>query len=242
MLELLVGFAVYLAVLSGEGGTSFNFPASIGSQIASHIQRHFHTKVQYLYVPMLFAAVVFASVGIAREIEAGYVKVMLSYPMRRRDLFLAKFLSCFLATLAIVGGAAFAVMFVQNWSVSLYIVSFPFTVFSVLVLLVVQTFYVTCVAAVVAVLSKNTALSFIGSFGVLYLPDYMSGLIGVKVPFLPPDSTGILGNFLLLGDTSAFWRLYDLTTFLEATVVPILIGAVLFQFSYVYFTRRFDVV
>jgi ABC-type transport system involved in multi-copper enzyme maturation permease subunit len=237
VLELLVGIAVYLTVLSGEGGTT-GFPASI----ARHIQGHFHLKVRDLYVPMLFAAVVFASVGIAREIEAGYVKVMLSHPVRRRDLFLAKFLSCFLATLAVVGGATFAVMFLQNWSVSLYVVSFPFTVFSVLVLLVVQTFYVTCVAVAVAVFSKSTALSFIGSFGVLYLPDYMSRIIGVKVLFLPPDSTGVLGNFLSLGNAPVFWRLYDLATFLGATVIPILIGVVLFLVSYLYFTRRFDVV
>jgi len=166
--------------------------------------------------------------------------MVLSNPVRRRDLFLAKFAVCFLTTLAIVGGAMFAVMFVQNWSVSVYVASFPTMIFSVFVLFVLQAFFIVCVATAVAVFSRNTAVSFIGSFGVLYLPDYMSRLVGVKVPFVPPESTHLVSFYLRAA--SVFWRQYDLGTLLGATVVPAVIAATLLLMSFVYFTRRFDVV
>lgn len=243
VLELLVGIAVYLTALAGPGGAHGE---RISYVVARHTMVHFHKAVVSLYLPMLLAAVVFASVGIAREIEAGYVKAVLSNPVRRRDLFLVKFASCFLATLAIFSGATFMVMFVQNWSVSLHIVSNPATIFTVFVLLVAQTFFVTCVATAVAIFSRNTAVSFIGSFGVLYLPDYMSKLVGMKIPFLPPESTNIFGSYLQ--DVSWhpgaewFWREYGLATFLGATVVPVVIALTLLLVSFVYFTRRYDAV
>lgn len=236
MLELLVGIAVYLSVLTGYGGGDGESPYSI----VRHIARHFHSEVVYLYVPTLFAAVVFASVGIAREIEAGYVKVVVSNPVRRRDLFFVKFAGCFLATLAILGGAILVTMFLQHWSVSMYIISFPAIILSVFVLFVLQTFFVTCVAAAVAVLSRNTAVSFIGSFGILYLPYYMSALVGVKIPLVPPESTALFSFYLCSG--VVFWRQYDLVTLLGATVVPVVVALTLLLVSFVYFTRRYDVV
>jgi len=236
MLELLVGIAVYLSVLTGYGGGPSESPYSI----VRHIVWHFQSEVVSLYVPTLFAAVVFASVGVAREIEAGYVKVVLSNPVRRRDLFLAKFAGCFLSTLGILTCAVFATMFLQNWSVSKYIVSFPAMILEVFVLLVLQTFFVCCVATAVAVFSKNTAISFIGSFGILYLPDYMSRLAGVKIPFVPPESTELFS--LYLKSDLVFWRQYDLTTLLGATVVPVLIAVSLLLMAFMYFTRRYDVV
>lgn len=244
LLELLVAIAVYLSMLSGGWGSGFmlgpgeswsRFPLSI----ASSIGRHSLDYAVDLYVPMMLAAIVFASIGIAREVEAGFVKVALSHPIRRRALFLVKSASCFLITFTIFAVATVSAIFLQNWTAAKYILSFPATILRVLGLLMLQTFFVVGVATAVAVFSRNTAVSSIGSIGILYLPVYMAQVVGVKIPFVPPESTRLFVFYLR--SEQVFWRQYDFVTFFEATVVPVLIAATLLLISFVYFTRRFDV-
>jgi ABC-type transport system involved in multi-copper enzyme maturation permease subunit len=226
---------------AGGGGPGMSAQSSWSiypEAIARSIMWHFLADVEDLYVPTILTVTVFASIGIAREVEAGFVKVALSHPIRRRDLFLAKFGSCFLTSLAIFAIALFSAMFLKHWTATLYILSFPSTILMVFSVLMYQTFYAASVATAVAVFSRSTAASFIGSIGILYLPVYMAQIVRVEIPFMPPESTYLLGLFIR--STSVFWKQYDLLTLVEATVVPISIAVILLLTSLVYFTKRFD--
>jgi len=244
LLELLVFIAVYLSMITAAGGTGMGMTAQsewsmYPSGIAETIMRHSLNKVESLYLATIFTITVFASVGIAREVEAGYVKVALSAPIRRRDLFLVKFASCFLTGLAIFAFALFSAMFLRNWPSALYIVSYPPTLLMFFVLLLVQTFYVAGVATAMAVFSKSTAASFIGSIGIMYVPVYMAQTVaGLSIPFIPPQSTRLFAFYI--ASSRVFWKQYDLLTLMEATAIPVLIASVLLLASFVYFTRRFD--
>jgi ABC-type transport system involved in multi-copper enzyme maturation permease subunit len=226
-------------MLSTAGGASPGLNAQFyPADIARQIMFSFASDVQYLYVPTIVAVTAFASIGIAREVEAGFVKVALSYPIRRRDLFLVKFAGCFLISLAIFALALLSAMFLKNWTAALYVLSFPYTVFVVLGLLTCQTFYAAGVATAMAVFTRSTAASFIGSFGVLYLPVYMAQMVRLDIPFIPPESTNLFS--LYLRAPSVFWREHDLLTLVGATAVPICIALVLLLASFFFFTRRYD--
>lgn len=244
MLELLFAIAVYMGMLTGEWGCGSGVAGArswsiIPPYIASHIGRHSLDYAVDLYVPMMLATIVFASVGIAREVEAGFVKVALSNPIRRRDLFLVKFAGNFLITLVIFAVVTYLAVFLQNWTAALYLLSFPAAILRVLGLLALQTFFVVAVTTAVAFFSRNTAVSFLGSIGTLYLPVYMGQVARVKIPFIPPESTRLFISYLR--SPNWFLEQYGLAIFLEATLVPVLIAAILLFLSFVYFTRRYDV-
>jgi len=244
LLELLVAIAVYLSMLSTAGGGSPGLTAQSSwgiypQAITRHIKWTFLSDVEYLYIPVILAVTVFASIGIAREMEAGFVKVALSHPIRRRNLFFVKFGSCFLTSLAIFAVALFSAMFLKHWTATLYILSFPSTILTVFGLLVYQTFYAASVATATAVFSRNTAVSFIGSISILYLPVYMAQVARLKIPFVPPESMRLFTFYIR--SATVFWGQYDLLTLLGATVVPVLIAASLLLTSFFYFTRRYDV-
>lgn len=243
LLELLVVVVAYLSMLSSAGGGSLGLSAQSSwsiypGAIARNIMFSFVSDVQYLYVPTILSVTVFASIGIAREVEAGFVKVALSYPIKRRDLFLVKFGSCFLTSLAIFGVALVSAMFLKNWTATLYILSFPSTILAVVGLIIYQTFYAASVATAVAIFSRNTAASFIGSIAILYMPVYMAQFARLDIPFIPPGSTELFSFYIK--SASVFWRQYNLFTLVEATMVPILIALVLLFVSFFYFTRRYD--
>jgi ABC-type transport system involved in multi-copper enzyme maturation permease subunit len=206
--------------------------------IARSIMFHSMSDVQDLYVPTFLSVTVFASVGIAREVEAGFVKVALSHPIRRRDLFLVKFGGCFLTSLAIVGVALISSMFLKNWTATLYLLSFPSTILAVLGLIIYQTFYAASVATSIAFFSRNTAASFIGSITILYIPVYMAQFTRLDIPFIPPGSSQLFGTYIR--SSSLFLEEYGLMSLIEATVVPILIALGLLFVSFFYFTRRYD--
>jgi ABC-type transport system involved in multi-copper enzyme maturation permease subunit len=243
LLELLVVMVVYLSMLSTAGGSSLGLSAQSSwsrypEGIARDIMFHLVSDVEYLYVPTILSVTVFASIGIAREVEAGFVKVALSYPIRRRDLFLVKFGCCFLTSLAIFAIALFSAMFLKNWTATLYILSFPSTILLVLCLLVYQTFYAASVATAVAVFSRNTAASFIGSIGILYMPVYMAQMVRLRIPCIPPESTSLFSFYMK--SASVFWEQYGILTLVEATVVPVVIALALLFLSFFYFTWRYD--
>jgi hypothetical protein len=141
-------------------------------------------------------------------------------------------------SLAIFASGLLSAMFLKNWTVALDILSFPSTVLVVFGLLACQTFYAAGVATAVAVFTRSTAASFIGSFGILYLPVYMAQMVRLKIPFIPPESTNLFS--LYLRTPSVFWGEHDVLTLIGATAVPIVIALVLLLASFFFFTRRYD--
>jgi len=243
ILELLVAISVYQSMLltttasSGlSEGSDWNW---IIERTIGAITTFYGHQVVSLYVPQVFAGVIFASIGIAYEIEAEFVKVSLSHPIKRRDLFLGKFACYFLTSFLLLTGALFFSMFIQNWSVALGILAFPVGIVKILGLLLVQTFFIVSVATAIATFSKSTAISFIVSAAVLYLPYYMFEFAQVKLSFVPPESVRLFWMYLFF--ENSFWKQYTLSTLVEATVVPVFMALAMLLISFFYFTRRYDV-
>lgn len=188
-----------------------------------------------------FLASLLFTISFAYELDTNLTKLYMSYPVRRRDYFVSKCFSSFavLFVTFLVVGIGFAVFLDPSYFSS--ILSSPFILAYVL-LLAVLLLFASSVATTIALLSKNTALSFIGSFFVLYMIDSAAA----KIRISPSYFMKRLQSTLFTGTTSFFENggvncHIAYTDVLKIMCPPLIISIMLFLISFIYYTTYFEV-
>ncbi len=224
LLSFLIAASI-IATLSNSGFRETNI-------IYSNL---FFGSATVLLVLGLVAGVLFAR-SYAGSISRGEAKLMLSYPVKRSELFFSKFTALFLVVFAI---------FIPVYTVHIYLdslVAFDPLVFLTLFGLLLQLMLACSVAVGISMLTKSAMLSTIATvlllFGldnilgprnllsgqgrIYYLLQYFGEQLHGTLPI--PSSLGVTANDTLL-----------------AVLVPIAAFVVLIGGSYLYFTRVMEV-
>jgi ABC-type transport system involved in multi-copper enzyme maturation permease subunit len=188
-----------------------------------------------LLVLGLVAGALFAR-SYAGSISRGEVKLMLSYPVKRSELFFSKLTALFLVVSAI---------YIPMYTVHVYldnIAAFSPLVFVTLFGLLLELMLTCSVAVGISMLTKNAMMSIVTTVLLLFGLDNILGSRHIlsaqgRVFYLLQYFTEQLhGTPLILGD-----RIVTTNEMLLAALVPIAVFAVLIGGSFVYFTRYLEV-
>ncbi|MCW4009335.1 MAG: ABC transporter permease [Candidatus Bathyarchaeota archaeon] len=235
-LEEYLSFPV-LAFLIVSAIAAVLFQTNSGGHITSERSyiSLFHTSGT-VFLFLTFCAGVFFSRSFAGAVGKGETKLMLSYPVKRWQLFLSKFTALF-PIIFVIYGAAYALLLYFN-SISVFEPMFFVTLLAFLLQLML-----TCgVSVAVAMVTKSEIISILAS---------LLFLLGI-------DSVGGAGTYLSAQGRLKFLFSYfgdlihpDVPPFTEfsatagdaatAVVVPVVIFLVLFVAAFVYFTRFMEV-
>jgi ABC-type transport system involved in multi-copper enzyme maturation permease subunit len=188
----------------------------------------------FVILPLVTSALF--SRSFAGGLGHGEVKLMLSYPVKRWQLFLSKFLAMFLPIFGLYGGVYCLHLYLDSLSVfepMFYLSLFAFLLqlmfacaISVAVSIVTQSEVIAILAAVLLLFGIDSLggdgsyLSGHGRFRFLF--QYFGGLTHGSLPFDP--------DFVVTSSDVAV-----------AILVPVLVFAVLIAVSFVYFARRLEV-
>jgi hypothetical protein len=164
----------------------------------------------------------------------------MSYPVKRRDYFVSKFVGCFAVIFLtfLFVGIGFTI-FLDPAYASVTMLS-PF-ILAYALALALLIFFASSVATVIAVFSKNTALSFIGSFFVLHMFDSSAA----KMKIAPSTFLRETWEVFFTGTTSVkngeiMYHIPYLDA-LKTIYFPVIISIVLFLISFIYYTKYFEV-
>jgi len=187
--------------------------------------------IQPIFLFLIFIAGVLFCHSYAGSLSRGETKMVLSYPVQRRNLFLSKFIALFFV-LSIVYVGVFAV---QIPLLSLNPLDPLFYVSMLLVLL--QLFLVCTISTALSVVTKNEVLSILASalllFGVESVVSGESlvtftGRFTVGFEFVRQYFHGVLSSV-------------SLSDVLVSVFAVLGVSVLLFVFSYVYFTRKMEI-
>ncbi|MHA1721999.1 MAG: ABC transporter permease [Candidatus Baldrarchaeia archaeon] len=122
------------------------------------------------FISMFFTGFLFAR-NIAGKFSNREMKTLLSYPVKRRDLFLSKFFANFIVLYLLFGSVLVFDAVLTGFSVFSPLVGFT------LLSLLIGLMFLCSVSMTISLLIKNEALSFFGVFFLIYgLEYYVSGL------------------------------------------------------------------
>jgi len=192
-----------------------------------------------IFISMFFTGFLFAR-NIAGKFSNREMKTLLSYPVKRRDLFLSKFFANFIVLYLLFGS-----VLVFDASLTGFSVFSPLVGFTLLSLLI-SLMFLCSVSMIISLLIKNEALSFFGVFFLIYgLEYYVSGL---RKPYntcfsVSQGSVNIAAYLLRLyysGKASLF-SYVTFKMFLLSLVFQISIIVVLMVVSFVYFVYFLEV-
>jgi len=187
--------------------------------------------VQTIFLFLIFVASVLFCHSYAGSISKGALKMILSYPVHRSELFLAKFITLF-TILSIVYGIVFMVQ------IPLLSLNFfePMMYVSVLIVLL-QLFLVCTISTALSLVTKNQVLSILAS-ALLLLGIESMAYGGSFVTFTGRFTIGF--NFVR---QCVYGDLYSVSVsdVLVSTFVVLGVSFLLFVFSYVYFTRKMEI-
>ena len=243
ILEIIIVFAVfqigvigYINIIPSGGLSIHSFHLEIGKVTYSMITQHLINSriIVYLITSLLF------TISFAYELDTNLTKIYMSYPVKRRDYFVSKFVGCFAVIFLtfLFVGIGFAI-FMDPAYASVTMLS-PF-ILAYALALALLIFFASSVATTIAVFSKNTSLSFIGSFFVLYIFDSSAA----KMKIAPSTFLRDIWEVFFTGTTSVkngeiMYHIPYLNA-LKTIYFPVIISIVLFLISFIYYTNYFEV-
>lgn len=237
--EALLALFVYVLFMPRLGGFSISTDLERLDWLWFNKRIAFHTiwgaaRLSYVaYLPMGIFASIFATLSFAYEIENGLLKVYLSHPISRAGVFLSKFLSCFFLIYTTFSTSLLAYAFLRIPENTPYFIFSVGLVSKMLFLAAVESFFVVSLAISFSIFSEKASVSLIGSFVMIYALHLVSGSVGL--PYLPPTSFSEQASALF---TSIALQFSDILNFAVAPVISTL----LVVFSYIYFSRRLEIV
>ncbi len=192
--------------------------------------------IDTVFLFLIFSVGAVFSHSFAGSVAKGEIKMLLSYPVKRWQLFLSKFITVFLI---------FFVIYSAVFSVQIYIYSLsPFEpLFYVSLLsLFFELLLLSAITVVIAYTVKNEIISVLVSIILLY------GISSLPVALSPLHSAGrfriLFGYFGQLSHgelPSGFMVVPSLESVVMAVAIPIIVSAILLILSYIYFTRIMEV-
>lgn len=225
MLEILILVAVY-SILT----------MPIGEILSVKSYSNLHWGIQTVFLFLIFGVGAVFSRSFSGSFAKGETKLLLSYPVKRWQLFLSKFTALFLVLLAVYG----AVFFAQVYLLSLSLFE-PMLYVSLLGLLL-QLVLFSAVTIVLSLTVKNEIISILASILLLY------GLESMSSGGSYWSSTGrfkiLFGYFGILthGELpSGLMTIPSLEDAVAAVSIPLGLSAILLILSLLYFTRVMEI-
>jgi len=174
-----------------------------------------------------------ASISFAGEIASGNMRLLLSYPLKRRDIFFIKCLCLFFIPFIIYLGVSLFFLLLMGQDVILYLSWYKFII--VLFILFIESLYVFSISIAVSLLLQNTMASFLSTLLILYGLEKISFVLpsSIKI-FVPPENLRIyvfhMFNHVQYSSTLLFY------SFINMLVLSLLLLFV----SYLYFVRVYE--
>lgn len=195
----------------------------------------FNVISSFIYVVVIFAAL--ASTSLSRDMSLGYTRVLLSYPIKRKKLFLSKILVLFFVPFGF-----FASSFLLGAALTypgLFWYMSSSSVAYILGAMLVQTFFIFAVSFSASLYIRQPVMSFLASVVTLigtqqisdYLPDPYKYL-------LPTQGTSALMDYYFYPET--FQSQY-VPVVAFPLVGMIVVPAVILLMDFVYFRWRFQI-
>ncbi len=225
MLEVLIVVAIY-SILT----------MPLGEIDAAKAYSNLHWGIQTVFLFLIFGVGALVSRSFAGSFAKGETKLLLSYPVKRSQLFLSKFVALFLVLAAVYGSI---------FSVQVYILSLsPLEplLYASLLGLFLQLLLFCAITATLSLITKNEIISILASILLLY------GVENVVNTGSYLSSTGrfnvIFGYFGLLAHGELPTGLMINPTIESVAIVifiPIALSASLLAGSLLYFTRIMEI-
>lgn len=194
--------------------------------------------VDNVFLILVFAAGAIFCRSFASSLSRGEAKMLLSYPVKRQQLFWSKFLTLFLVFLAVYVGVFSSQVYLQSLGLlePMFYVS--------LAMLVLQLLFVCAVATAFSLVVKNEAVSVLGAVLLLFGLESTGGSTSVLAcagrfnivfVYLAQSIHGTLPSGLGFQSAPAY---ADVVTSVWVSTVG---SALLLAFSYFYFTRFMEI-
>lgn len=186
------------------------------------------------YDVVVFIYSLLTSMGFALEISSGNLRLLFSYPLKKRDIFLIKFLCLFILPSFIYVATGFLILFLLGYSMFFY-ADIVLITLTILVFLL-ETFFVFSVSLSFSLFLRDPLASFMSSFLVLYGLYRLIGVLPSRIKiFIVPEN---LENLLFLYKLKSISYQVDILYF--SIILTIVLSISLFLVSYIYFTRVYE--
>lgn len=236
--EVMLALFTYIMFLPRGGTFGFNIPQDsmiweeITRKLAFYIIRDTAGFSFLAYLPMSLFTSIFVTLSFAYEIENGLMKVHLSHPTSRKNIFLSKLTSCFMITFLTFSTSLLAYLLLripENFLSAIFSLDL---ILKLLLLAASETFFVTSLAVAFSLYSGKASVSLIGSFATFYFVQVLSENANLK--FLPPIAFREQASFLF---AITFSKSVDIAGLIAVPIASVLLTF----FSYLYFSRRMQV-
>ncbi len=235
--EVLLAFFTYMVFLPPSGSFGITLPQErlsweeIARSMAFHTIRETAQFSSPAYLPLGLFASIFATLSFAYEIENGLLKVYLSHPLSRRDVFSSKLLSSFLVIFVTFSASLLTYAFFRIPENSIYLILSADLLLKILLVAASECLFVISIAVSFSLFTGKVSLSMVGSSAIVYLIQMLSETGDIE--FLPPTAFREQVSFL-------FRKTPSPPNFLTLSVTP-LISTLLIVLSYLYFSRRLEI-
>lgn len=183
----------------------------------------------YTQLIMIFAVGVSYSRSFADSINSKVMTVLLSYPLRRWEVFLSKFTTNLLSVYVIFGSNVIfnALLFDMNLLDSALYIS--------LLILFVRSIFLCTVAMTVALVARQEAISILGSVLLLYGLEFATAILEPPYPYLSMARGGALMFDYLIGSLCLGASNVAFQDFLLAFLFPVVVSSILLSAGLIYF-------
>ncbi len=204
---------------------------------ASRSYSNLLSGIQTVFLFLIFVAGALFCHSYAGSLSKGETKLILSYPVQRSHLFLAKFLALFTVFFAVYAGV---------FSLQIYLLALnPLEplFYASLLFVALQLLLVCAISTALSVITKNEMLSILVSalllFGIENIASQMSlvsftGRFTTAFAFVSQQVHGVLPRVAVSAAPTMGHALLSL-------FLTIGISAFLFVFSYIYYTRKMEI-
>ncbi len=240
-LAIIIAVVLYITVPASFGGSRgpsqmpslVEMERSFASSWTSALSHNVSTS--FMYSVFIFAAL--ASNSLSRDMSRGYMRVLLSYPIGRTKFFLSKILVLlfvpffiFMCCLLFVAALVFPGLFLHMP---------PSSVAYMMVVMLVQTFFILAISLSASLYIKQPVMSFLASVVTLIAMDQISFYLSAPYKYLLPTmGTRILMDYHFY--PSRFEFQYTSGDLLMSLFGMVIVPAVILIVNLVYFKRRFQ--
>jgi ABC-type transport system involved in multi-copper enzyme maturation permease subunit len=240
MLALIIAVPLYQFVPASVGSSSSGMVLSLATVLDGFasgwaLQLSHEPITSFTFSVFIFAAL--TSTSLSRDISSGYMRVILSYPIRRAKLLLSKALVLlfvpflvFMSAFAFVGALVFPSLFFR---ISVSDIAYIAAMF------LLQMFFMFAVSFSASLCIKQPVMSFLASVVILISTEQISSYLSAPFKYLlPTEGTRVLMDYRFL--RSIFELRYGPTDILMPIIGMLVIPTIIMIINFGYFTKRFQ--
>lgn len=223
-LELIAAASIFLCLMSFQptlidsGRDIYVFMGSIRILLAAMVNSYSALLVLIL-APLI-------SLSLAGDIEKGAASLMLSYPVKRHELLLAKFSAGFMVTLAISIASITLAPLTINFSL-LSIAPLP----AAFLALTIRILLISATTTLISLVSTHAMTATLMSLLSLFSMSFLTGMLNPPYRFILGDA------FVIIKGLSSPLHPYSFEDLLAAFLAPIITSFIMLAVALAYFKR-----